>query len=179
MKPLILTLIMLVLAAGCSSSNKTPQSGTTMDGLWSISATATSAGNFGFQCPQDCGPGTYQVTFVSSPCSVTTPVGTFSAKGPVCFIANNNSGQGSISGTGLSTTVKNKQEGVLMGVSANPVPDGGTFSLLFIAGDNNGNFLEGTASGTITNGSMTGTGSCSSNTPMCQGVSGTFSGNHQ
>jgi hypothetical protein len=177
MKPLIL--ILFVLAIGCSSSKKTPVSGTTMDGMWSISATATSAGNFGFQCPQDCGPGTYQVTFVSSPCNVSTPVGAFSVQGPACFIANNNSGQGSISGTGLSTTDKNKQEGILIGVSANPVPDGGTFNLLFVAGDKNGNFVEGTASGTIRNGSMTGTGSCSSNTPMCQGVSGTFSGNHQ
>jgi hypothetical protein len=179
MKPLTLLLILIVFV-GCSSNKTGPrQSGTSMDGMWSISATATSVGNFGFQCPQDCGPGTYQVTFVSSPCSVTTPVGAFSVQGPVCFIANNNSGQGSISGTGLSTTIQNTQEGILIGVSANPVPDGGTFNLLFVAGDKNSNFVEGTANGTVSKGSMTGTGSCSSNTPMCQGVSGTFSGNHQ
>ncbi len=178
MKPLIL--ILIVLAAGCGS-NKTGsrQSGTSIDGMWGVSATATSPGNFGFQCPQDCGPGTYQVAFVSSPCNVTTPVGPFSVEGPTCFIANNNSGQGSISGTGLSTTNKNTQQGILIGVSSNPVPDGGTFNLLFVAGDKNGNFVEGTASGTVSKGSMTGTGSCSSNTPVCQGVSGTFSGNHQ
>jgi len=100
-------------------------------------------------------------------------------QGPVCFIANNNSGQGSISGTGLSTTTQNTQQGILIGVASNPVPAGATFDLLFVAGDKNGNFVEGTASGTIGNGSMTGTGSCSSNTPICQGVSGTFSGTHQ
>jgi hypothetical protein len=179
MKPLILILVLIVFAAGCSSSKKTPESGTSMDGMWSISATATSAGNFGFQCPQDCGPGTYQVAFVPSSCTVTTPVGAFSVEGPTCFIANNNSGQGSISGTGLSTTIQNTQEGILIGVLSNPVPNGGTFNLLFVAGDKNGNFVEGTASGTVSKGSMTGTGSCSSNTPICQGVSGTFSGSHQ
>jgi hypothetical protein len=112
-------------------------------------------------------------------CTVATPVGAFSVEGPTCFIANNNSGQGSISGTGLSTTIQNTQEGILIGVSSNPVRDGGTFNLLFVAGDKNGNFVEGTASGTVSKGSMTGTGSCSSNTPICQGVSGTFSGSHQ
>jgi hypothetical protein len=180
MKPLIL--IWIVFAAACSSTNngsRSDPSGTSMQGMWSVSATATSPGNLGFQCPQDCGPGTYQVAFVSSPCSVTTPVGTFSVQGPVCFIANNNSGQGSISGTGLPTTMTNTQQGILIGVPSNPVAAGATFNLLFVAGDKNGNFVEGTASGTIGNGSMTGTGSCSSNTPICQGVSGTFSGNHQ
>jgi len=180
MKPLIL--ILLVFAAACGSTKNesgSGPSGTSMQGMWSVSATATSPGSLGFQCPQDCGPGTYQVAFVSSPCTVTTPVGAFSVQGLVCFIANNNSGQGSISGTGLSTTNKNTQQGILIGVSSNPIPDGGAFNLLFVAGDKNGNFVEGTGSGTVSRGSMTGTGSCSSNTPMCQGVSGTFSGNHQ
>jgi hypothetical protein len=34
-------------------------------------------------------------------------------------------------------------------------------------------------SGAVTNGTMTGTGSCSTNTPMCQGMSVTFSGTQQ
>src|SRR5579864_3765532 len=176
-----LILIWIVFAIGCNSSKNgsDPSSGTSMQGMWSISATATSAGTLG-QCPQDCGPGTYQVSFVSSPCTVTTPVGMFSVQGPVCFIANNNSGQGSISGTGLSTdTTKNTQQGILIGVASNPAATGATFNAIFVAGDKNGNFVEGTASGTVGNGSMKGTGSCSSNTPICQGVSGTFSANHQ
>jgi hypothetical protein len=174
-----LLLIWIVIGCNSSKNGSDPSSGTFMQGMWSISATATSAGTLG-QCPQDCGPGTYQVSFVSSPCTVTTPVGMFSVQGPVCFIANNNSGQGSISGTGLSTdTTKNTQQGILIGVASNPAATGATFNAIFVAGDKNGNFVEGTASGTVGNGSMKGTGSCSSNTPICQGVSGTFSANHQ
>ncbi len=75
--------------------------------------------------------------------------------------------------------MKNTQQGVLIGVPSNPVPAGATLNLLFVAGDKNGNVVEGIGSGTVTKGTMTGTGSCSPNTPMCQGVSGTFSGTHQ
>jgi hypothetical protein len=103
----------------------------------------------------------------------------FSVQGPVCFIANNNTGQGSISGTGLLSSSKNTGQGVLIGVAANPVPPNGTFNLLFVTGDANGNFVEFTGSGTVSHGTMTGTGSCSSSTPACQGVSGTFSGTFQ
>jgi len=103
-------------------------------------------------------------------------VGMFSVQGAVCFTANNNAGQGSISGTGLPSTSKNTGQGVLLGVAANPVPANGTFNLLFVAGDAGGNFVEFTGSGTVSNGTMTGTGSCSSSTPLCQGMSGTFSG---
>src|SRR5437773_5127050 len=171
----ILILVLIVFAAGCGGNSAPKPTGTSMQGTWTVT------GNL--QCTQGCGSGvsnTYQVALVSSPCSVTTPVGTFSVQGPVCFIANNNSGQGSISGTGLSTdATKNTQQGILIGVHSNPVAKGAAFNLILVAGDNNGNFVEGTASGTVGNGSMTGTGSCSSNTPVCQGVSGTFSANHQ
>jgi hypothetical protein len=141
-----------------------------MQGTWNVT------GDLGSQGP---GPYTYQVTFVSSPCSVASPVGTFSVDGPVCFIANNNSGQGSITGKGLLTSAKNAGEGVLMGVSANPVPDNSTINLLFVLGEANGNFVEFTGSATVANGKMTGTGSCSTNTPMCQGMSATFSATPQ
>ncbi len=62
---------------------------------------------------------------------------------------------------------------------SNPVAAGATFNLLFVAADGNGNVVEFTGSGTVTNGTLTGTGSCSPSTPMCQGLSGTFSGNQQ
>jgi hypothetical protein len=140
-----------------------------MQGMWTVTGNLSSQG----------GSGTYQVALVSSPCSVTSPVGTFSVQGPVCFIANNNTGQGSISGTGLLISSKNTGEGVLIGVPANPVPASATFNVLFVLGDQNGNVVEFTGSGTVGNGTMTGTGSCSPSTPMCQGVSGTFSGNQQ
>jgi hypothetical protein len=167
---LIVILILLVFAAGCSSTKNTGGGAvTSMQGTWTVT------GNLGSQG----GPGTYQVALVSSPCSVTTPVGTFSVQGPVCFIASNNTGQGAISGTGLPSTSKNTGQGVLIGVAANPVPANGTFNLLFVAGDASGNFVEFTGSGTVSNGVMTGTGSCSPSTPLCQGLSGTFSGNQQ
>jgi hypothetical protein len=99
--------------------------------------------------------------------------------GPVCFIANNNNGQGSITGQGLLTSAKNTGEGILIGVSANPVPDNSAINLLFVLGEANGNFVEFTGSASVANAKMTGTGSCSTNTPMCQGVTATFSATPQ
>jgi hypothetical protein len=166
----ILILISIVFAVGCGSTkNITGASETSLQGMWTVT------GNLGSQS----GSKTYQVSLVSSPCSVTTPVGMFSVQGPVCFIANNNTGQGSISGSGLPSFSKNTGQGVLIGVAANPVPANGTFNLLFVAGFASGDFVEFTGSGTVSNGTMTGTGSCSSSTPMCQGMSATFSGTFQ
>jgi hypothetical protein len=167
---LIPILFPILFAAGCGSSKSAgSRASTSMSGTWAVT------GNLGSQG----GSGTYQVSLVSSPCSVTTPVGRFSLPGPVCFIASNNTGQGSISGTGLPSTSKNTGQGVLIGVAVNPVLADGTFNLLFVVGDASGNFVEFTGSGTVSNGTMKGTGSCSSSTPLCQGVSGTFSGTLQ
>ena len=82
---LILILILILFATGCSSAKSGMGTGTSLLGTWTVT------GNLGTQS----GDETYQVTFVSSPCSVISPVGTFSVQGPVCFIANNNTGQGS------------------------------------------------------------------------------------
>src|SRR5271168_3469580 len=171
MKPRILIFVLVVFATGCSSTKNAGSGPTTsMPGTWTVT------GNLG---SQGGGSSTYQVSLVSSPCSVTTPVGMFSVQGPVCFTANNNSGQGSISGTGIPTSTKSTGQGVLLGVAANPVPANGTFNLIFVAGDASGVVVEFTGSGTVSNGTMTGTGSCSSSTPVCQGISGTFSGTLQ
>ena len=163
---------LMVFGAGCGSGNhpKVP-TGTSMQGTWSVT------GNV--QCTQGCGSVTYQVTLVSSPCNVTTAVGMFSVQGPVCFIANNNTGEGSISGTGIPNSPKSTGQGVLIGVPSNPVPANATVNLLFVAGDKNGNFAEFAGSGAVANGKVTGAGSCSPNTPICQGASATFSGNKQ
>jgi|HubBroStandDraft_5_1064220.scaffolds.fasta_scaffold15102_3 hypothetical protein len=170
----ILILILIAFATGCSSSsNSSGGSGTSMQGTWTVT------GSFSQQrgpTPQSSS-GPYQVELVSSPCSVITPVGTFSVEGTVCFIANNNSGQGSISGPGIAA--KSTGQGVLIGVPSNPLPSGGTFNLLFIDADQSLNFIEFTGSGTVSNGMMKGSGSCSSSTPMCQGATGTFSGSPQ
>jgi hypothetical protein len=171
---LIWTVILIIFAVGCTSSNTMTTTGTptAMPGTWAVTGTA--------QCTSNCGSPTrtYQVILVSSPCSVTTPVGTFSVQGPVCFIANNNTGDGSISGTGLPSTSKNDGQGVLIGVPANPVPANATANLLFVTADGS-NFVEFTGSGTVTNGKLTGTGSCSADTPVCQGVSVTLTGTLQ
>jgi hypothetical protein len=162
----VLILILIVCATGCSSGKSGTGTGTSMQGTWTVT------GNLGTQSGNE----TYQVKFVSSPCSVMSPVGTFSVQGPVCFIANNNTGQGSISGKGLLSNASNTGEGVLIGVAANPVPSNAPLNLLFVLGEKNGTFIEFTGSGTVANSTMTGTGSCSPNTPMCQGISATFSG---
>jgi hypothetical protein len=154
----IMILILIAFAAGCSSSKNT--------GGWNL-GTQGGSGN------------SYRVPLVPSRCSVTTAVGTFSVQGPVCFIANNNAGQGSISGSGIPTSPKSTGQGVLIGVASNPVPANAAFSLVFVAGDGNATVVEFTGGGTIANGTMTGTGSCSSSTPLCQGMSGTFTGTAQ
>jgi hypothetical protein len=171
MKAILITIaILTVFAVGCSSGNNTQSGpGTTMQGAWTAIGSFTSQKD---SIPQSQS-GPYQVNLVSSPCSVTTPVGTFSVQGTVCFIANNNALPGSISGPGISSS--STGQGVLIGVPANPVPANAAFSLLFVAGYGNGDFVEFTGSGTVNNGALTGTGSCSPSTPVCQGASGTFS----
>jgi hypothetical protein len=167
---LILILSLIVFAAACDSAkNPGGGSGTSMQGTWTVT------GNLGSQS----GPATYQVQLVSSPCSVTTPVGTFAVQGPVCFIANNNSSLGSISGTGSGSHPTGTSQGVLVGVAANPVADDAAFNLVFVAGDGAGDVVEFTGSGSVTAGTRKGTGSCSKDTPICVGVSATFSGTQQ
>jgi len=189
----ILSLIVSVLfVVGCSSTKNASDPGTTsMQGIWNVTATPTSTGSS--QCsPSPCQPQIYTVAFVSSPCTVDTPVGTFSVQGPVCFIANNNSGQGyitcpsaeSLSGScGLPNSLTNNSgpnnsQGVLIGVPSNPVPNGATMNLVFVAANHSG-FVEFTGSGTVSNNTFTGSGSCSSETSTCQGVTGTFTGQIQ
>jgi hypothetical protein len=159
-----LVLILIVFSAGCSSLKNTAEldTRTSMLGRWEIT------GDLGSQGKQT----TYHVNLVSSPCSVTTPVGIFSVQGPVCFIANNNSGEGSIASSSSA-------QGVLVGVPSDPVPVDATFTMLFVAGDWKGNIVEFVGTGKLMNGSMSGTGSCSSNTPICQGMRGKFSGQQE
>lgn len=171
----ILILVLTVFAIGCNSVNKAGTvSGTSMDqGTWTVT------GNL--QCAV-CGssaPKTYKVVFVTSPCTVTTPVGAFSVQGPACFVANNNTGKGSISGTGIPNSPEGAGgNGVLIGAPSNPVPTNATINMIFVSGSKH-DLVEFIGNATIANGKVTGTGSCSANTPICQDAIATFSGIQQ
>src|SRR5580658_10403779 len=95
----------LLSGCGSSSSQSNSNSTTNIQGTWAITATEAGSGSIS------------NVTLVSSACSVATPIGTFTVQGPACFIADDNTGQGSISGTGNFIY---PPAGVLIGVSSNP-----------------------------------------------------------
>ena len=175
---------LLVLAAaitGCSSNGTSGSGGgstatTEMSGTWNVSGTGTCT-------TTGCSTinATYTVKLVSSPCTVMTPVGTFSVGGNTCFIANNNTQTGSIAGTAISTSAAYNQQGVLVGVAADPVPDNSTINVIFVSGVHGGKFTEFTGTATVAGGKMTaGTGACSTaSTASCTGASATFTATHQ
>jgi hypothetical protein len=171
----VLFLAGMMVVAGCNSNGKTTAAGTTeLAGTWSAFGTGT--------CTSGCTAvaASYQVTLVASPCSVTTTVGTFSVQGSVCFIANNNSGAGSITGVGVRVSGKNLGQGVLVGAPADPVPDGSTLNLMFVSAAYGGRFTEFTGTATVTGGKISGSGACSTaSTLACTGTSATFAGTHE
>ncbi len=156
-------LIFLLFIVGCGSSSK--QSSTSILGNWTIVASNGAGGST-----------TFQASVVSSPCTVSTPIGTFTVAGPTCFIADNNTGKGSISGTGQFIY---PPVGALVGVPADPAPAGSTLNLLFVEADLSGNAAVFGGNGTVTGNKMTGSWTCNANSPACLGLSGTFSGNKQ
>jgi hypothetical protein len=151
----------LLSSCGSSSSGQQSNSTTNIQGNWTITATGTNSSSV------------FSVTLVSSPCSVVTPIGTFTVVGPTCFIADDNTGQGSISGTG---TFIYPPQGVLIGVPANPASANASIDLLFAEADQFGDAAVFGGTGTVSNGTITGTWSCNSASPVCFGLSGTFSG---
>jgi hypothetical protein len=157
---------LVVFLVGCGGGNNsavTPSGATSLEGSWTI--TATNGAN----------AVTLNVTLVSSSCSVTQSGITFTVTGPACAVADNPGGQGSISGTGNFIY---PPQGVLLGASADPVPSGSQFNLLFVEADNLGDIAVFSGSGTINSGSITGTFTCDLQTPVCTGDSGTFNGKH-
>jgi hypothetical protein len=173
LRSLLPALLLSILLVGCGSGSKSQggngQNGTatSIHGNWSI--VNTESGQTA---------STLQVTLVSSSCSVSTPVGTFTVQGPNCFIADDNTGEGSISGTGNFIY---PPQGVLIGIPASPVPANQTASidLLFVEADQFGDAAVFNGNGTVTNGAMTGTFDCNANSPVCSGISGSFSGTKQ
>ena len=178
----VLLLMLAVLAAGCTSGSPntstttatTPVPTTELAGTWTASGTGKTS--------TMSATGTFQVKLVSSACSVTTPVGVVSVPGTVCFIANNNSGNGGIAGTSISPTSKTLGQGILVGVAADPVPDNATINMVFVSATNGGKaFQEFTGTATIVSGRMMGSGSCNSSvsTSNCVGASAAFTATHQ
>jgi len=155
-------LAFLLFIVGCGSSSKGP---TSIQGSWTIVASNGAGGST-----------TFQASVVSSPCTVTTPIGTFTVAGPTCFIADNNTGQGSITGTGQFIF---PPVGALVGVPVDPAPAGSALNLLFVEADQSGNAAVFGGNGTVTGNKMTGTWACDPSSPNCSGLSGTFSGNKQ
>jgi hypothetical protein len=156
---------MLLSSCGSSSSQQSNSNSTTnIQGTWAITATEAGSGSV------------FNVTLVSSACSVATPIGTFTVQGPACFIADDNTGQGSISGTGNFIY---PPAGVLIGLSSNPAPANTSIDLLFAEADQFGDAAVFGGTGTVSKGTITGTWSCNPNSPVCFGLSGTFSGTQQ
>lgn len=172
-KSLVVLVLAVIATVGCGGGktstggngrNGTP---TSIHGTWTIVATEVGTQN-----------STFHVTLVSSGCSVATPIGTFTVQGPNCFIADDNTGQGSISGTGSFIY---PPQGVLIGIASSPVPanTSAPIDLLFAEADQFGDAAVFSGNGTVTNGTMTGTWVCNQNSPVCGGESGTFTGTQQ
>ena len=165
MKRLALIIMLTIFSAACAGSPKGDSaSGTQILGAWTITANEVGSN-----------PSMFSVSLVASHCSVATPVGTFTVEGPNCFIADDNTGQGSISGTGQFFY---PPQGVLVVSSTNPIPSDSTaaINLLFVEADRYGDVAVFDGNGSVSNGAITGTWACDPGTPVCTGVGGTFSG---
>jgi hypothetical protein len=173
----LLLLCLALVLAGCgggSSNSSTPTSQPLeISGSWTINAQGGS---------------TLTATLVSSPCQVSTPIGTFSVYtdssltvlATTCFIADDNTGQGSISGTGQFFY---PPQGVLLGVQSDPIPANGSGPIggLFVEADSFGDYAIFNANGTAQASakSISGSFACNPASFSCAGVSGTFTGTHQ
>jgi hypothetical protein len=162
MKRLLVLFTLLIFIVGCGSSSKS--NSTSILGTWTIVASDAT------------GASTLVATVVSSPCTVSGPIGfgDFTVTGPSCFVANNFTTPGSITGTGLLFPA----QGALIGVPANPAPANSALNLLFVEANDTSDAVF-TGSGTVSGGKMTGTWACDASSPACVGLSGTFSGSKQ
>jgi hypothetical protein len=159
------TLLMSCGSNNSSSSQQATSTSTSIQGSWTITAAEPGYGS-----------SVFNVTLVSSPCSVATPIGTFTVQGPACFIADDNAGEGSISGTGSFIY---PPAGVLIGTPANPASTNASIDLLFAEADEFGDAAVFGGTGTVSKGTITGTWACNPASPVCFGLNGTFSGTQQ
>ena len=161
MRRLVLIGILTTFAVACGSNSS---SGTQLTGAWTITANQLSSSG-----------SVFSVTLVSSQCSVVAGDDLFTVQGPTCFIADDSTGQGSISGSGQFLY---PPQGVLVGSPSNPIPANtqASINLVFVEADEYGDISVFNGDGSIDNGTMTGTWVCSTYSPVCAGLSGTFSG---
>lgn len=171
-------LVLTIVALGCGSNSSSSGKNATLQGNWTI----TASGN-----GQDS---VFSVSLIPSACTVSTPVGTFTVQAAtyttVCAIADNNTGQGSISGAGqfiyppqgvLLGNISGFSSSKELGAAASPV------SLLFVEADQDGNIAvfdgQGNTGDNPNIPSISGTWTCDPKSPVCAGMSGTFSGTMQ
>jgi hypothetical protein len=168
-----LSFVLAGCGGGSSSSSGSGSHALEISGGWTINV---EGGN------------TLTANLVPSPCQVTTPIGTFSVYtdasltllATTCFIADDNNGQGSISGTGQFFY---PPQGVLLGVQADPVPANGSGPIggLFVEADSLGDYAIFNANGTAqaSSKSISGGFACNPVSPNCAGIAGTFTGTRQ
>jgi hypothetical protein len=102
-----------------------------------------------------------------------------SVVGPACF---NALGGGSDNQVGtLSQSAPGEPLNLMLGVPANPVTSGSAFNLLYmeVIADGTEGIWQIDGTGTISNGTASGTWVCDASTPLCSGISGTFSATQQ
>jgi hypothetical protein len=161
---LVLSSLMAV-ATGCgSSSSNGSGSQASLIGSWSITTTDGVNGDFS---------GTIQATLIANnTCVVEVPTasggfGISTQQGTSCAIADDQ-GDGSISGTG---DFFYPPVGLMVGETGNQL------NLIFVEGIMSGySYAVFNATGTIGNGTMSGSWTCDFGPPNCTGLSGTFTG---
>jgi len=165
MKAILALVVSSVMAAaiGCgSSSSNGSGSQNQLVGNWSITTTNGVNGDLG----------TIQATLVAnSTCVVEVPtasggIAIYTQPGINCAIADSQQGDGSISGTGYFYY---PPVGVMVGET------GSQLNLIFVEGSGD-NYAVFNATGTIGNGTMSGSWTCDFGPSNCAGLSGTFSG---
>lgn len=109
--------------------------------------------------------------------------------GPACFVAlGGGCNGGCVSGasnTDTNITSSNANDSVLtftLGVPTNPVPNGSTFNIQYAEADGDATspeYYQMDGTGTINNGTASGTWVCDPSTPECSGITGTFTATQQ
>jgi hypothetical protein len=125
-----------------------------------------------------CDNGGLTYTVVGQAQSGGTPV-----VGPACFVAlgggANATVNGVVDGNITSTNANDEVLDFIIGVPTNPTPNGSAFNIQYSEEEGGNNSWQMDGSGTINNGTATGTWVCDPSTPACSGITGTFTATQQ